>query len=99
MSFKPSGFSNLSGMYTNPYKPDYYDWKSSQLWCIRTIALFNAILAGVFMYIYTLNWEITIASLISLLIIELGLAKWYLKSHEGKSAELAVFGEENTLYD
>lgn len=94
---KPLGFSNRSKIYTDPTKPDFYDWKSSQLWSARTIAFFNSVLIGVLVYLCTLSWKNAIVSLIILLIFELLLSKSYLKTREGKSAEHAVFGKEKSI--
>ena len=42
---KPLGFQNRAGMYTDPTKPQFYNWRSSQLWLTSIVAVLNAAVA------------------------------------------------------
>lgn len=48
---KPLGFENKAKMFTDPTKPPYFDWGSSQAWFTYIIATLNAILLGVLIFI------------------------------------------------
>ncbi|WP_418790351.1 hypothetical protein [Phosphitispora sp. TUW77] len=96
--YKPLGFQNCSGMYTDPKLPPYFDWRSSQSWITYTVATLNSILFGVFLYLYLPSnpyrkFYIIISGSI-LLVIQLFVCIRYLMTREKKNADGAVFGRK-----
>lgn len=95
---KPLGFENKSRMYTNYEQPPFFNWRSSQSYLIYVIAVVNAILFGAIIFICFSNasccWFRTLSGVVILLVLQLGIGIWYLKSREGKSASSSVFGKE-----
>jgi hypothetical protein len=82
----------------NPAQPPYFNWRSSQALLLYSLALLNAGLLGLGLYVPLDKsgdkwWSVGIGAG-ALLIVQLGLAIAYLKSREGKSASQAVFGQE-----
>lgn len=96
--FKPLGFGNKSGMYTNHLQPPFFNWCSSQICFAYIIAILNSTLLGVLLFIgfdsNCYKWLIVVISGLTLFIIQLAIAILYLKSRENKSAAGAVFGKE-----
>lgn len=52
LSFPPLSFPNVAKMYVDPKKPDYLDRYSSQLYFMCILAVLNAFLLGVAVYIF-----------------------------------------------
>lgn len=94
LKYKPLGFENKSGMYTNHEQPPYFNWRSSHSWLSYIVSLLNSVLFGVLLYIaFPCAWKIVIAGSLILCGIQLAIAIAYLKSQEKKSASVAVFGK------
>ncbi|HET8922147.1 MAG TPA: hypothetical protein VFN26_04030 [Candidatus Acidoferrum sp.] len=95
---KPLGFENKSRMFTNPTQPPYFDWRSSQAILLYALALLNAALLGVGLYLVYINvtrqWTILTVASALFLIAQLAGIIGYLLAREGKSASEAVFGQE-----
>lgn len=98
LSYKPLGFENAAKMYTDYFQPSYFNWRSSQAWFMYLIAFLNSTLLGVLLYITFVSniykWKIVVISSLTLFIVQLVIAIWYLISRENKSTSNAVFGKE-----
>lgn len=98
--YRPLGFENASRMYTNPKQPPYFNWRSSQTTLEFVIALLNAVIFGLLVYIQSANVTgsynsgYAVFSAIILLGLQVGYAVTYLLTREGKSASKAVFGKD-----
>lgn len=95
---KPLDFENKSRMYTNYKQPPFFNWRSSQAYLMYVVALVNAILCGAIIFVW-LNEEsccclYTLCGLVTLLLLQIGIGIFYLKSREGKSASKSVFGKD-----
>ncbi|MDD5055846.1 MAG: hypothetical protein PHZ00_06300 [Candidatus Peribacteraceae bacterium] len=93
---KPLGFSNASKMFTNLKRPQFFNWRSSQLFFSYLIASLNAILLSMLFYFWldvsaNRTWllggtfTITVA-------LQLSIGILYLLSRDQKGADSAVFG-------
>lgn len=95
---RPLGFANAARMYTNPTQPPYFDWRSSQELLLYSIAMLNAGLLGIGLFLVFENsgcrWWIVGLGTALLFVVQLFAAISYLLSREGKSASHAVFGRE-----
>ena len=93
LSAKPLGFENKSRMYTDHQKPPFFNILSSQSLWLYVVAILNAALFGIILYIAKASFgSITIACAIVIL-GQLAGGIVYLISRENKSASAAVFGE------
>ena len=84
----PLGFENIAQMETDPKQPLFFHWRSTHLWLSYTMALMNAILLGVLLFIAVpyncWKWYIIVFVSLILLIIQVFSAILYLYSHEKK---------------
>ena len=99
LKYKPMGFENKTGMYTNWQKPAFYNWTSSQLWFCYMVAFLNAVLLGALLYMnvgYTLRWNIFIIIFCSMLLLcmQVTVGILYLKYLDNKSTEKLSICEE-----
>ncbi len=93
LSFKPLGFENKSGMYTNYSQPPFFNWLSSQSCWMYLIALLNAFLLGVILYLGKQKMCIIIIWTGLLFLVQLLFGIIYLCTRENKSTSKAVFGK------
>ena len=83
----PLEFKNAAGMYINPSEPSFFNWCSYHSWIIYLLALLNAVLLGVFLYIADgVSVFSTVPEVIMVFIIQLLAAVLYLKTREKKTA-------------
>lgn len=95
LKYKPLGFKNTSKMYTDPTKPPFLDWRSTQFLFSCVIALLNSGLFGVLLFIaYGFSTCVLWWSLL-LLLTQLTYGVFYLVTRENKTAERAIFGVKN----
>ena len=96
ISHKPLGFENATGMFADPSKPPYFDWRSSQLWFLNVICALNSALIAALLYFssycYNLSWIWYLLSFFILFAIQFYISMRYLKSRADKSAGPALFG-------
>ena len=99
LQYKPLGFENVTGMYTDPSDPPFFNWKSSQSWLIYLISLLNSVVmaALAFTVIPSSGYRLWVVGLsaILLLIVQVSTAVSYLSSRDKKKAEEAVFGRRD----
>ncbi len=95
---KPLGFANTTRMYANSAQPPYFNWRSSQELLLYSLAVLNAGLFGLALYVVfdssKYHWCIVGTGTPLLVAVQLGLGIAYLRSREGKSASEAVFGHD-----
>jgi hypothetical protein len=95
---KPLGFPNATGMFTNRGKPPYFNWRSSQALLLCSLALLNAALIGVGLYLVfediATKWYCIGIGASALLLLQLAVAIAYLGAPDGKSAGRAIFGQD-----
>lgn len=93
---KPLGFQNVTGMYTDPSQPPFFNWRSSQSWLTYIIAGLNATLLAVLLFVLfhddRYRWWILVVGSAAFFAAQLIIAICYLRSREAKPAEQAVFG-------
>lgn len=98
LSAKPFGFSNSSGMYTNPKQPPFFNWRSSQAWLCYIVASLNAVLGGSVVRMGVRAradvWVLTASTFAAMFVVQVWLAVWYLNTRENKGASKAVFGRD-----
>jgi hypothetical protein len=85
-SYEPLGFANKSEMYIKYSQPAFFNWLSSQAFFIYIITFLNSTLLGALLFIiFTSNgYKLVIitSSCLSLFIVQLIVAIYYLKSRE-----------------
>jgi hypothetical protein len=98
--FRPLGFSNRSGMYTNPKRPTFFNWRSSQAWYSYLICGLNGAMVGLVLHIlFKQLIPIWIAGLsLCVFVLQLSIAVAYLVSRERKSGHEAVFGDKESPF-
>lgn len=92
LSFKPAGFENRAGMYTNACLPAYFDWRSSHLFYVYIISVFNAIMTGALAYMLGRGMWTIFGTVIGISFTEILVCSFYLRTRENKKAESAIFG-------
>jgi hypothetical protein len=90
---KPLGFQNLTGMYTNPILPPYFNWRSSYAAYLYLVSILNSILLAGLVRTAFPWWVSLTAGSVSLATHVTG-AMLYLISRESQSADSAVFGAD-----
>lgn len=93
---KPLGFSNVSRMFTNPKRPLFFDWRSSQSFFSYLIAALNALLLSTLLNFWldgseNRGWLLG-GTFVVTVIIQLAIGISYLLAREKKGADAAVFG-------
>jgi hypothetical protein len=94
LSQRPLGFRNEVGMYTDPTKPPYFNWRSSDAWLFCTIALLNGFAASAVSYFGTMSFFLAMSAGLGLFSLQLPPAVLYLRSRENKAGEHAAFGRD-----
>ena len=92
--YRPLGFANESGMYTDHRQPPLFNWRSSEAWYTYMIAALNSILLSVLLFValsppYRI-WGIVFGSA-GLLATQLWLGIRYLRLRERRTAGEAAF--------
>lgn len=80
LALKPLGFRNASGMYTDARHPRYFNWLSSQLFLMYSIAALNAVLLSLVLILAKNGGFLTFGLL--LLVVQIAGAALYLRSQE-----------------
>lgn len=95
--YKSLGFENKSGMYTDHKEPLFFNWRSSHAWFSYIVSALNATLLGVLLFLSLAPQYRIVGILIGtllLMVAQLSLAIYYLKSFEDKSPEETVSGKQ-----
>jgi hypothetical protein len=95
--YKSLGFENKSGMYTDHKQPFFFNWRSSHAWFSYIVSALNSTLLGVLLFLSLAPQYRIVGILIGtllLLLAQLSLAIYYLKSFEDKSPEETVNGKQ-----
>ncbi|MBN1505140.1 MAG: hypothetical protein JW952_08780 [Candidatus Eisenbacteria bacterium] len=96
LNLRPFGFPNRTRMYTDSRQPPYFSWRSSQALLLYALALLNAglLALGLFLALNgALHWKpVTVLGAGAMLLVQLATAVVYLLTREAKSASAAVWG-------
>lgn len=86
----PLGFVNRTRMHTDPARPRFCDWRSSQVWLANIIALLNAVLLAVLSVVALGEFRYHVVVLFIITAgVQIGLGSRYLHAEE-KRAEFTV---------
>jgi hypothetical protein len=97
---RPLGFQNRSGMYTNPKRPAFFNWRSSQAWYSYLISCLNGAMFGLILDIVcnsVLPFWIGCYSF-GVFALQLVISVTYLTSRERKDGHEAVFGDKRSPF-
>lgn len=94
LSVNPLGFQNKCKFYADYRKPPFFNWLSSQSWWLYILAILNAALLAVLLYIAKINIGWIIFICLTSIAGQLLCGIVYLKSRENKSTSHAVFGDK-----
>lgn len=93
------GFANSTGFYTDPTKPPYFSWLSTQTWAILLVALLNTgaatALAFLLLRVHPARTTIAIVTFVIIFILQAVAARLYLRAKESsKTSTDAVWGNK-----
>lgn len=95
LNIQDIGFQNKVGIFTNPSKPPYFNWNSTDSLFIYLVALLNSILVSLSILFYcsfsAKGFIISIFLFLVIIFAQLLICIRYLKSMEHKKAEYASF--------
>ena len=93
LSKRPLGFQNLTGMYTRPDSPQFFNWRASDSFFVYIIGVLNSVLTGSLAAILiSVFWGVAIG--VFAFVGQIGLAIGYLVTRNKKTADESVFGKE-----
>lgn len=88
LDLKPSGFQNITGMYTSTDKPPFFNYRSSDAWFSYIIAILNSTLvASIIYFLFVKNkyrFLLIVSSILIAVTFQLLIAITYLCSREKK---------------
>jgi len=94
---KPLGFQNSTGFYTDPTRPPYFSWTSTQVWATLLVALFNAVVGATLVFLlarhYVNRGTFSALTLAVIFVVQALSIRAHLRAKEGRATTDAVWGK------